>query len=73
MSSESSIIYPQRHLALILLALGFLVIWTAVMSGLMVKQATEEHSIAEETVKIFHAHEALGKIAFALGHEMGML
>lgn len=70
-SSSSSVIYPQRHLALVSLALGFLIIWTAVLAGVLVSKTLNDNVTAEESLKIFHMHEDVGRIAFSLGHEMG--
>lgn len=69
MASQSHI-YPPKHLAFVSLALGFLVIWTAVLAGLLVSRAVKDNHIAEETTKVFHTHEDVGKITFALGHEL---
>nr|XP_015909398.1 uncharacterized protein LOC107440849 isoform X3 [Parasteatoda tepidariorum]XP_015909399.1 uncharacterized protein LOC107440849 isoform X3 [Parasteatoda tepidariorum]XP_042902600.1 uncharacterized protein LOC107440849 isoform X3 [Parasteatoda tepidariorum] len=59
-----------RHIAFISLALGFLVIWTAVLAGVLVARTVKDEASAKETLKVFHTHEDVGKILFALGHEL---
>ncbi|XP_054709793.1 uncharacterized protein LOC129219421 [Uloborus diversus] len=61
---------PSRHLAFISLALGFLVIWTAVLAGVLVSRTLKDEASAKETTKVFHTHEDVGKLIFALGHEL---
>ncbi|CAL1277372.1 unnamed protein product [Larinioides sclopetarius] len=60
-----------RHLAFISLALGFLVIWTAVLAGVLVSRTLKDEASAKETTKVFYTHEDVGKVLFALGHELG--
>ncbi|XP_022246743.1 uncharacterized protein LOC106463511 [Limulus polyphemus] len=62
--------YSQRSLAFISLALGFLVIWTAVLAGVLVSQTLKEEGIAKQTNGLFIIHEDIGKISFALGREL---
>ncbi|GBN64653.1 hypothetical protein AVEN_262826-1 [Araneus ventricosus] len=59
-----------RHLAFISLALGFLVIWTAVLAGVLVSRTLKDEASAKETTKVFYTHEDVGKVLFALGHEL---
>ncbi|GIY05588.1 uncharacterized protein CDAR_90871 [Caerostris darwini] len=59
-----------RHLAFISLALGFLVIWTAVLAGVLVSRTLKDEASAKETTKVFNTHEDVGKVLFALGHEL---
>jgi triacylglycerol esterase/lipase EstA (alpha/beta hydrolase family) len=69
---NSSVVLPQRHLALISLSLGFLVIWTSVISGVLVSHTFRDNVSAKESLKIFQTHKQIGKIVFAIGHEMGI-
>ncbi|XP_013774189.1 uncharacterized protein LOC106459145 isoform X1 [Limulus polyphemus] len=62
--------YPQRSLAFISLALGFLVIWTVVLAGILVSRTLKEEGTAKQTTRVFSIHEDVGKISFALGHEL---
>lgn len=32
----------------------------------------QDEASAKETTKVFHTHEDVGKVIFALGHELGM-
>ncbi|KAG8195990.1 hypothetical protein JTE90_028964 [Oedothorax gibbosus] len=59
-----------RHLAFISLALGFLVIWTAVLAGVLVSRTLKDEASAKEMTKVFYTHEDVGKVLFALGHEL---
>lgn len=59
------------NLAFVSLALGgFLVIWTAVLAGVLVSRTLKDETSAKETSRIFHTHEDVGKIIFALGNEL---
>lgn len=62
--------HSQRHLAFISLALGFLVIWTAVLAGLLISRTLKEDATSKESLAIFKTHEDIAKVTFALGHEM---
>ena len=62
----------NKKLAFISLSLGFLVIWTAVIAGVLVSNTVSDNFAAKETVKIFKTHEDIAKLTFAIGHEMGM-
>lgn len=71
-NSCSSVVLPQRHLALISLSLGFLVIWTTVIAAVLVSHTFRDNVSAKETLKIFQTHKQIGKIVFAIGHEMSI-
>lgn len=60
----------HKPLAFISLSLGFLIIWTAVLAGILVSRTVKDQGIADETIDVFHIHEHVGKISFSLGHEM---
>jgi len=49
--------YPQRLVAFISLGLGFLLIWTTVLAGVLVSKTYNDNVNAVEAVKVFHTHD----------------
>lgn len=60
----------QRHLAFVSLSLGFLVIWTAVLAGVLISKTLKDDAASKATLRALKMHEDIAKVTFALGHEM---
>lgn len=61
-----------NHVSFVALALGFMLIWTCVISGLLLSNTISDKNQIDEAVSVFNGHEDVGRVLFALGHEMGM-
>lgn len=60
----------QRHLAFVSLSLGFLVIWTAVLAGVLISKTLKDDASSKAALGTLKLHEDIAKVTFALGHEM---
>ncbi|XP_077483184.1 uncharacterized protein LOC144093534 [Amblyomma americanum] len=60
----------QRHLAFVSLSLGFLVIWTAVLAGVLISKTLKDDACSKAALGALKIHEDIAKVTFALGHEM---
>ena len=60
-----------NHVSFVALALGFMLIWTCVISGLLLSNTISDKNQIDEAVVVFNGHEDVGRVLFALGHEMG--
>ncbi|KAH7951619.1 hypothetical protein HPB52_010927 [Rhipicephalus sanguineus] len=60
----------QRHLAFVSLSLGFLVIWTAVLAGVLISKTLKDDASSKAALGTLKMHEDIAKVTFALGHEM---
>ena len=69
--SKGSVVVPQRHLALMSLSLGFLVIWTSVLAAVLITHSFKDNLSAKETVHSFKVHKQIARLVFTIGHEMG--
>ena len=67
----SGIFHPKHHLSFVALSVGFLLIWTCVISALLLGNSLSDKYMTEEAEAIFLGHQDVGKVLFALGHEMG--
>lgn len=70
--TSTKILNPRHHLSFVALSVGFLLIWTCVISGLLLSNTLSEKAQIEDAVSVFNGHQDVGKVVFALGHEMGM-
>lgn len=68
----ASITLPARQLSFVALLFSFTLIWILVLSGLLLKGSFTKEDDIVDTVRTFNAHQDLGRVVFALGHEMGM-
>lgn len=59
-----------RYTALIGMCLGFLFIWSTVVSSIFMKNSIDEKMYMQEPVGIFHNQERIGRIMFQIGQEM---
>lgn len=59
-----------RYTALIAMCLGFLFIWSAVISSIFLKNNLDEQSLVEAPVDMFRNQERIGQIMFQIGQEM---
>ena len=66
----SGLLNPKHHLSFVALSVGFLLIWTCVISGLLLSSSLTDKAIGEDAEAIFNGHQDVGKVLFALGHEM---
>lgn len=71
--SSYSVLNHFNHVSFVALALGFMLIWTCVISGLLLSNSVTDKNQIDEAVQVFNGHEDMGRVLFALGHEMGML
>lgn len=71
-SSSYSVLNHFNHVSFVALALGFMLIWTCVISGLLLSNTVSDKNQIDEAVSVFNGHEDVGRVLFALGHEMGM-
>ena len=69
--SKGSVVVPQRHLALMSLSLGFLVIWTSVLAAVLITHSFKDNLSAKETVQSLKVHKQIARLVFTIGHEMG--
>ncbi|UYV60430.1 hypothetical protein LAZ67_1001144 [Cordylochernes scorpioides] len=60
----------SRYLAFISLSIGFLIIWTAFLSGVLVSRTYKDDTISQHSTDLFMEYEDLGQITFVLGHEL---
>lgn len=59
-----------RYTALIGMCLGFLFIWSSVVSSIFLKNNLEEKTFMHEPLEIFYNQERVGRIMFQIGQEM---
>lgn len=59
-----------RYTALIAMCLGFLFIWSTVVSSIFLKNTIDEKAYMNEPVEIFHNQERIGRVMFQVGQEM---
>lgn len=59
-----------RYTALIAMCLGFLFIWSTVVSSVFLKNTIDEKTYMNEPVEIFHNQERIGRVMFQVGQEM---
>lgn len=62
-----------RTIGLFLLSLVFILIWSSVISGVLVHHSFREHETALNTAKLFELHKDVGQFAFEIGQEMRKL
>ncbi|KAI1305958.1 hypothetical protein HDE_01108 [Halotydeus destructor] len=65
-----SMIFPQRHVSFLGLMIGFTLVWTIVLSGLLVENSVDQADSLHQAVSLFNIQQDLGRIIFAVGHEM---
>lgn len=65
------VVLPARQLSFLALLFSFMLISTLVLSGLLLKSSFAKEDDITDIVRSFNAHQDLGRIVFALGHEMG--
>ena len=62
-----------RHVSVFGIAIGCLIIWTAVLSGMLVSNSYGTGNQLSDVALNFNAHQDIGRIVFAIGHEMSKL
>lgn len=70
MFPSKGILNPKQHLSFVALSVGFLLIWTSVISGLLLSSCLTDKAMTDDSEAIFNGHQDVGKVLFALGHEM---
>lgn len=68
---SSTLFHPKHHLSFVTLSVGFLLIWTCVISALLLSSSLSDKYMTDDAEAIFQGHQDVGKVLFALGHEMG--
>lgn len=59
-----------RAIGLFALSLVFILIWSTVISSVLVNHSLKEHQIARDTFELFQTHRDVSLLAFEVGQEM---
>ena len=59
-----------RYTTLIAMCLGFLFIWSTVVSAMFMKKSFEDQKMFQKPMMIFEDQERLGRLMFGIGQEM---
>ena len=60
----------NRHLSLITLSFVFILIWSSILSSIMIIHSYRERESATNMIELFTMHKNVGQLAFAIGNEM---
>lgn len=64
------LVLSPRTIGLFALSLVFILIWSSVISGVLVTHSLKEHETAIHTAELFELHQNVGQFAFEVGQEM---
>lgn len=70
MLPSNGILHPKHHLAFVALAVGFLLVWTCIISGLLMSTSLTDKAMSDDAEVILHGHQDVGKVLYVLGSEM---
>ena len=59
-----------RYTTLIAMCLGFLFIWSTVVSAMFMKKSYEDRVMFQKPLMVFEDQERLGRLMFSIGQEM---